>query len=270
MLSDAQLLEIMPKLPAPRLPTLLPHLNAAMAEYAIDSPARAAAFVAQLAHESGEFRWMEEIWDPTETQRRYEPPTTLASRLGNTQPGDGRRFKGRGPIQLTGRANYQRFGQLLGVDLVAAPERAASPEVAFRIAALYWANRGLNRLADAGDFREITRRINGGFNGLEDRVKYFERAKTVLAEAISKALPRRRGAARASVPEEELSRGVEAIRELEEPTRRKTKVAKRSAGKTAKRASAPKSAARKAVAKKKSGKSVPVASSTRKRAGARR
>lgn len=285
MLSDAQLREIMPRLPAARLPTLLPHLNSAMAEYAIDTPARAAAFVAQLAHESGEFRWMEEIWGPTDAQRRYDPPSTLASRLGNTQPGDGRRFKGRGPIQLTGRANYQRFGQLLGIDLVAAPERAAAPEVAFRIAALYWANRGLNRLADAGDFREITRRINGGFNGLADRMKYFERARTVLAEAISKALPRRRGAVLAPVPEEELSRGVEAIREIEKTTRRKSRATSKAAGKTArktragkpsvkkaaaKKAAAKKSNARKSPARKKTPKKATATSATRKRAGSRR
>lgn len=223
MLTGTQLREIMPRLPAPRLDEFLPHLNAAMGEFAIDSPARAAAFVAQLAHESGEFRWMEEIWGPTAAQRRYEPPSTLAARLGNTQPGDGTRFKGRGPIQLTGRANYQRFGQLLGIDLIAEPQRAASPDVAFRIAALYWANRGLNPLADAGDFREITRRINGGFNGLADRMKYFERARTILGEALTKALPRRRGSAQptTTVPADILSRGVEDIREFAAAGRRK-------------------------------------------------
>jgi putative chitinase len=249
MLTGTQLREIMPRLPAARLADLLPHLDAAMSEYAIDSPARAAAFLAQLAHESGEFRWMEEIWGPTPAQRRYEPPSTLAARLGNTQPGDGFRFKGRGPIQLTGRANYQRFGQLLGIDLIAAPQRAAAPDVAFRIAALYWANRGLNGLADAGDFREITRRINGGFNGLADRMKYFERARTVLGEALTKALPRRRGAAlpTATVPEDVLSRGVEEIREFAAARPRKA----RTAGKPARRAAATK---KKAPAKKKKGK----------------
>jgi predicted chitinase len=225
MLTGTQLHEIMPRLPAPRLAEFLPHLNAAMGEFAITSPARGAAFVAQLAHESGEFRWMEEIWGPTSAQRRYEPPSTLAARLGNTQPGDGSRFKGRGPIQLTGRANYQRFGQLLGIDLVADPQRAASPDVAFRVAALYWANRGLNALADAGDFREITRRINGGFNGLADRVKYYERARTILGEALTKALPGRRGATQptSTVPEVALSRGVEEIREFAAAGRRKRK-----------------------------------------------
>ncbi len=97
--------------------------------------------------------------------------------------GDGKRFKGRGPIQITGRANYRRFGDLLGVDLVSEPARAALPEIAFRIAGLYWAKKGLNELADRATddaFREITRRINGGFNGLEDRRKFYAVARTVL------------------------------------------------------------------------------------------
>ncbi len=194
MLTQDQLREIMPNLPAARSLVLLPHLNRAMVEYGIDSTLRVAAFVAQLAHESGEFRWMEEIWGPTAAQRRYEPASDLATRLGNSQLGDGLRFKGRGPIQLTGRANYDRFGSLLGVNLIAAPETAAEPEIAFRVAALYWANRGLNELADAQDFREITRRINGGFNGLADRERYFERPRPCWR----RGLPRRRPCAAAA------------------------------------------------------------------------
>jgi hypothetical protein len=132
---------------------------------------------------------MEEIFGPTAAQRRYEPPSSLATTLGNTQAGDGKRFKGRGPIQLTGRANYKRFGDLLGVDLVNNPERAATPEVAFRVAALFWKSKGLNELADAQNFREITRRINGGFNGLEERLKFYERAKRVLNEDTTRGMP---------------------------------------------------------------------------------
>ena len=138
MLTEDQLRRIMPNLPAAKAAGLLPHLNRAMAEYGINTMQRAAAFVAQLAHESGELRWMEEIWGPTPTQRLYEPASRIAKVLGNTQPGDGNRFKGRGPIQITGRDNYQRFGRLLGLDLISAPERAADPEVAFRVAAVYW------------------------------------------------------------------------------------------------------------------------------------
>jgi putative chitinase len=102
--------------------------------------------------------------------------------LGNTQPGDGKRFKGRGPIQLTGRANYQKYGQLLGLDLVNDPTIAATKEVGFRIAGQYWKLNGLNELADQQQFKAITKRINGGYNGLDDRIKYYDRAKKVMSQ----------------------------------------------------------------------------------------
>src|SRR5687767_12580681 len=215
MLTPEQLLSIMPGITVARRDAVLPFLQAAMTEFAIDTPARAAAFLAQLAHESGQFRFMEEIWGPTPAQRRYEPVSTLAANLGNTEPGDGKRFKGRGPIQITGRANYRRFGDLLGTDLVADPARAALPELAFRIAGLFWWKKGLNELADRATheaFREITRRINGGFNGLEDRQKFYTAACAVLdvplgagTRGVDRPLP---------LPEDEprFERGVEAIR----------------------------------------------------------
>src|SRR3954469_21187841 len=109
MLTTDNLRAIMPGLPAAKSAALFPPLAAAMTEFAIEAPARAAAFLAQLAHESGQFRFMEEIWGPTDAQRRYEPVTKLSQDLGNLEAGDGRRFKGRGPIQLTGRTNYKRF-----------------------------------------------------------------------------------------------------------------------------------------------------------------
>jgi len=179
-LIDDQLRQLMPTLPAAKRQRYLPPLIAAMAAYAIDTPLRAAAFLAQLAHESGEFRWMEEIWGPTPAQKRYEPPSDLAAKLGNTQPGDGQRFKGRGPIQITGRFNYAKYGGLLGRDLVGQPALAAAPEVAFATAGLFWQSNGLNELADGRQFVAITRRINGGTNGLADRQMYYERAKAVL------------------------------------------------------------------------------------------
>ena len=102
MLSLEQLHAIMPALPAAKGQAFLPFFQAAIAEFAIETPARSAAFLAQVAHESGQFRFMEEIWGPTPAQQRYEPPSSLATTLGNTEAGDGRRFKGRGPIQITG------------------------------------------------------------------------------------------------------------------------------------------------------------------------
>jgi predicted chitinase len=155
-------------------------LNQTMQAYTIHNTRRAAAFLGQLAHESGEFRFMEEIWGPTVQQKRYEPPSTLATRLGNTQPGDGKRFKGRGPIQVTGRANYKRYGDLLGLNLVAQPELVATPGVGLSAAGMFWRTNGLNALAELQDYREITRRINGGFNGWEERLRYYELAKRVL------------------------------------------------------------------------------------------
>jgi predicted chitinase len=147
-----------------------------MIKYQINTPLRASAFLAQLAHESGEFKYMEEIWGPTPAQKRYEGRADL----GNTQPGDGYRFRGRGPIQITGRANYKKYGELLGVDLVANPDLAAKPEYALRIAALYWKMRGCNELADDGDFKSITLAINGGLTNLAERQRYYESAKKAL------------------------------------------------------------------------------------------
>jgi putative chitinase len=222
MLTAEHVQAIMPALPRQKRDALLPYLQAALTEFGIHFPARAAAFIAQLAHESGQFRFMEEIWGPTPAQRRYEPVSTLAANLGNIEPGDGKRFKGRGPIQITGRANYRRFGDLLGTDLVSDPARAALPELAFRIAGLFWSKKGLNELADRATdeaFREITRRINGGFNGLDDRRKFYAAACAVLG------VPSTRGADRRPLPADEpqFERGVEAIRRsrLRKPATRK-------------------------------------------------
>jgi predicted chitinase len=170
--SLAQLRKIMPNLSAAKAEQYLPHLNKAMAEAGINTPKRQAAFLAQLAHESAEFRYMEEIASGAAYEGRKD--------LGNTQPGDGKRFKGRGPIQLTGRANYTAASKALGIDLVNNPTRAADPDVGFRTAAWFWNTRNLNSYADSGNFKELTRRINGGYNGLADRQKYYARALDVL------------------------------------------------------------------------------------------
>jgi predicted chitinase len=170
--TEEQLTQIMPNCNAVRRAEFLPFIQQAMVEFEVNTPLRQAAFLAQLAHESGELRYMEEIASGAAYEGRKD--------LGNTQPGDGKRFKGRGPIQLTGRANYAKYGLLLGVDLVGQPTLAATKEVGFRIAGQFWKLNGLNELADTQQFKHITRRINGGLNGLADRVKYYERAKRVL------------------------------------------------------------------------------------------
>ena len=180
MLTESDLQQIMPRLPQAKRQLYLPFINRVMEVYEIDTPLRASAFLAQIAHESAELRFMEEIWGPTAQQKKYEPPSDVATRLGNTQPGDGFRYRGRGPIQITGRSNYQTFGGQLGVDLVGNPDLAATPQIAFSTAGLFWKMNGLNELADVEDFIAITRRINGGLNGLADRRKYYEIAKNVL------------------------------------------------------------------------------------------
>lgn len=141
----------------------------------IDAPLRIAHFLAQAAHETTGFRDMVEL-GPEAYFRRYDGRADL----GNTQPGDGARFKGRGIFQLTGRANYRRFGERLGLDLVSRPEVAAEPPIAVVLAGLYWVDRGLNAHADADDAEAVTRRINGGRNGLPDRLARLARAKSVL------------------------------------------------------------------------------------------
>jgi putative chitinase len=185
MLTDNDLQQIMPKLPQAKRQLYLPFMNKVMGIYEIDTPLRASAFLAQVAHESGELKFMEEIWGPTAQQKKYEPPSDVAKRLGNTQPGDGFRYRGRGPIQITGRANYKKYGDLLGVDLIGNPDLAATPQYAFSTAGLFWKLNGLNELADVEDFVTITKRINGGLNGLEERQRYYEIAKNILGAEMA-------------------------------------------------------------------------------------
>jgi len=174
-LSLAEFRAIAPQLAEDKAIGYLPFLNAAMEEAEIlETPARMAAFLAQLLFESGQFRYMEEIASGEAYEGRKD--------LGNTEPGDGKRYKGRGPIQLTGRFNYRAAGKALGLPLEEDPTRVATPGIGFRTSAWYWTSRNLNELADAGDFVGVTRAINGGTNGLQQRQTYFAKAKAVLAE----------------------------------------------------------------------------------------
>src|SRR5205807_7888301 len=134
-LTAGQLQAIMPTMTTERLAEFLGPLNRAMTKYEINTPLRRAAFLAQLAHECGEFRYMEEIASGEAYEGRKG--------LGNTEPGDGKRYKGRGPIQLTGRANYRRAGAALGLDLENEPTKVADPEVGCRVAGWFWKTHGL-------------------------------------------------------------------------------------------------------------------------------
>lgn len=180
-LKSEQLLAIMPKLGASKATRYIEHLKSALRENGITNSQRLAAFLAQVAHESGELRYWSEIWGPTQQQLKYEPPGTLAARLGNTDVGDGYKYRGRSPIQLTGKANYRRAGNALGLDLVEEPDLAAQPEHGFRIAGWFWTEIHANALADKGQFDLISRKINGGENGLESRRRYHQLALSVLS-----------------------------------------------------------------------------------------
>lgn len=138
----------------------------------ISTPLRLAHFLAQVAHESDGFRAMEEYASGAEYEGRAD--------LGNTQAGDGHRYKGRGPIQLTGRANYRRYGQKIGIDFESHPEIAAVPSIGILTACLYWDEHGLNLLADRDDTLAITKAINGGARGLDDRRARLTAAKGLL------------------------------------------------------------------------------------------
>ena len=168
----AQLQAIMP-LARARAVTFLPALNAAMLEFGINTPARQASFLAQLAHESGQLVYVRELASGAAYEGRKD--------LGNTEPGDGVRFRGRGLLQITGRANYAACGAALGLDLLAQPVLLEQTTNACRSAGWFWQSRGLNALADVGDQVKVTRKINGGTNGLAERLAFFKIAQWVLA-----------------------------------------------------------------------------------------
>lgn len=211
MITDDSLKQIMPKLPDAKRAAFMSPLQSAMSEFEVNTPKREAAFLAQIAHESGELAtfvenlnygakglmatWPKRFPDPDTAQRYERNPEKIANyvyanRIGNGDEasGDGWRFRGRGPIQITGRENYDKYGSQLGVDLVHDSEKVLLPEVGFRVAGLYWKENGLNELADREMFETITKRINGGLKGLEDRLKYYTEAKKVLGVPTSRGL----------------------------------------------------------------------------------
>lgn len=168
-ITRAQLLEALPA-SAPRVDRFLAPLNAAMVEFQINTPARVAAFIAQIGHESGSFYYMREIASGEAYEGRVD--------LGNTEPGDGRRYRGRGPIQITGRANVLACSLALFKDdrLLHFPEVLEDPAIGCRAAGWFWQTHGLNELADVGNFRRITKIINGGYTHYDERVELHRRA----------------------------------------------------------------------------------------------
>lgn len=156
----------------------LPVIEAAMLEFGINTQQRQAMFLSQIGHESGGMRYTVEIWGNTAAQISYEG----RKNLGNTQVGDGFKYRGRGLIQTTGRYNYEATAKALGIDCVNNPDLLAEPENAARSAAWWWQSHNLNKYADADDCRGCTKVINGGYNGLEQRLALYEAAKSVLPQ----------------------------------------------------------------------------------------
>lgn len=160
-ISLAELLQCYPNVSKLRASLFLEHINRCLQQYGIDTPQRRCYFLAQMGHESGQLRYTEELASGKAYEGRQD--------LGNNQPGDGVRYKGRGLIQLTGKANYALCSLALSLPLLEKPELLSTPEHAVSSATWFWTNNKLNSYADKGDFIGLTKRINGGVNGLADR-----------------------------------------------------------------------------------------------------
>jgi putative chitinase len=143
-----------------------------MSMFGVDTRERRAMFLAQVGHESGQLRYVEEIASGAAYEGRAD--------LGNTQPGDGVKFKGRGLIQITGRHNYRECGKEFKLDLLSNPKLLSEPKLAALSAGWFWWKNNLNRFADVGDIEGCTRKVNGGLNGYKDRVMLYKRALAVL------------------------------------------------------------------------------------------
>lgn len=178
ILTAEQIKEISPSTPLERIKTFLPHLNEYLPKFGIDTPIEVSSFLAQVLHESGGLKWLREIWGPTVVQSRYEGRKDL----GNVIAGDGEKFKGRGLIQVTGRANYAAISKAIFGDerLLREPEILATPQYGTLSSCIYWKSRNLDAFDDDFSIKEETKKVNGGYNGLEDREKYFQRAIKIL------------------------------------------------------------------------------------------
>jgi len=190
LITEEQLKKIYKNCKPEKLKLYCEAFNKVFPQFEINTPKRIGAFLGQVGVESGELRYDKELgskWNKKDPKDPKEPIGTLyegRKNLGNTQPGDGPKFIGRGVLQLTGRANYADYSKKLGIDLIANPDLAATPEVSVKIACQYFKDRGLLALADAWNLDEITRRVNGNAKlHLEQRVAYSEAAKKVLEQA---------------------------------------------------------------------------------------
>ncbi|HEX8894488.1 MAG TPA: glycoside hydrolase family 19 protein [Terriglobales bacterium] len=170
-----------------RASTWVAPLQAACDKYFINTPLRLAAFLATVGVESGRLCFLAELWGPTLEQQEYDPPSEKAKGLGNTDPGDGFKYRGRGLIQVTGKANYAICGLALNLPLVEHPELLQAPDNAAMSAGWYWDNNDLNKLADFSKFEGVSRAVNlGNPNSTKTPNSYSERL--ALYSAAKKAL----------------------------------------------------------------------------------
>ncbi len=160
--------------PIENVTTNWPLVEAALAKHEILTEACAVAAIATIAVETGCFAPIKERGGPAYFTKLYEENTREAERLGNSQPGDGARFRGRGFVQITGRSNYTNYGHAIGVDLVSNPDLALDPKVAAEILAVYFHDHSIHNAAAAGNWELVRRRVNGGLNGWADFKKYVD------------------------------------------------------------------------------------------------
>ena len=172
MITKQMLKQISPNAKDEIIDPLVEYLNIHAPKYEMGTYLRICHFLAQAAHESAGFRTLEEYASGSAYEGRKD--------LGNTKKGDGVRYKGRGIFQLTGRANYRDMGKKLGYDLENNPQLAQTPEISVLTALEYWKSRKLSPLADKDDVTNITKKINGGLNGFEDRKNYLAKAKRII------------------------------------------------------------------------------------------
>lgn len=171
--SKEKLAIVLPLAAASKIERYFEPLKAGMVKYGITTPLQMAHYIAQLGHESMSFLYTEELASGAAYEGRKD--------LGNKVAGDGRRFKGRGLIQLTGRANYTAYSKFTGIDYLSDPAQLSTdPMVAVDVSCWFWTDRRLAALAEIDDVKAVTKRINGGYNGLDDRMQNLRRAKAVL------------------------------------------------------------------------------------------
>ena len=175
-ITDRILSSIFPESTSKNRAKYVQHFNEYLSDYDITTRLRLCAYFAQIGHESGQLKYSEEIASGAAYEGRKD--------LGNINPGDGVKFKGRGLIQLTGRNNYQSISKTYNVDFINNPELLATPEWAVKSSLWFWENNDLNIIADSGDFKKLTRKINGGLNGYDDRIRLHKLCENTFSDIV--------------------------------------------------------------------------------------